>query len=174
MKINCVICNKECNIKPFRIKRLRLGKFSCSMDCLRVYKSQTMKGEGNHQFGLIGDKNSSFKGSETISNYGYVLEYCNGHPRPHDKSSKGVRVKQHRLVIERNYKLFDEKYFDNIDGWIVLKEKYDVHHINEIRTDNSLDNLQILTRSEHTILHNKKKVLNKCKKNGRIISIKKQ
>lgn len=171
MKINCVICDKEFNLKPYRINRLRLGKASCSKECLKLYKSQIMKGQGNHQFGLIGDKNSSFKGSETISNYGYILEYCDDHPRPHDKSikNKGVRVKQHRLVIERNHKLFDEKYFDNIDGWIILKEIYDVHHINEIRTDNRLENLQILTRSEHTSLHNKNKYLKRCEKTGRIL-----
>ena len=32
-----------------------------------------------------------------------------------------------------------------------------VDHINEIKTDNRLENLQILTHSEHTSLHNKTK-----------------
>lgn len=83
------------------------------------------------------------------------LEYCPGHPKPCDKSVLGNRVRRHRLVGERNYTKFDSKYFEEINGWIVLKDEYDVHHINEIKTDNRLENLQILTRSEHTILHNK-------------------
>lgn len=36
---------------------------------------------------------------------------------------------------------------------MVLKDEYDVHHINEIKTDNRLENLQILTREEHSALH---------------------
>ena len=61
----------------------------------------TYLGENNHQYGLIGDKNSSFKGLEIMSNYGYILEYCPGHPKPCDRSNKESRVRQHRLVIER-------------------------------------------------------------------------
>lgn len=113
-----------------------------------------MKDEGNHQYGLTGENNSSFKGKEIISNLGYIFEYCPGHPKPCDKSIKGSRVRQHRLVVERNYQKFDSKYFEEINGWIVLKDEYDVHHINEIKTDNRLENLQILTRSEHTSYHN--------------------
>lgn len=57
-------------------------------------------------------------------------------------------------MIERNYKNFNPEYFEEIDGWIVLKDEYDIHHINEIKTDNRIENLQILTREEHTALHN--------------------
>lgn len=51
-----------------------------------------------------------------MTNYGYLLEYCPGHPYPHDR--------------------FDEAYFEFIDGWKVLKPEYDVHHINEDKKDN--------------------------------------
>lgn len=124
-------------------------------------------------FGLIGDKNSSFKGKETISNLGYVLEYCPGHPKPCDRSTLGTRVRQHRLVIERNHTKFDPKYFKEINGWIVLKDEYDVHHINEIKTDNRLENLQILTKSEHTTLHNRMNIQN-AHKYKKIIGVLKQ
>lgn len=50
-----------------------------------------MQGEGNHQYGLIGDKNASFRGEEIDSEYGYVLVYCPDHPFPHDKSVRGSR-----------------------------------------------------------------------------------
>lgn len=153
-KIKCVcpICGKEFEAKPSVIKKIKSIP-CCSKECANKLKESTYLGENNHQFGLTGDKNSSFTGKEILSNYGYILEYCPGHPRPCDNSVKTPRVRQHRLVIERNYDKFDPKYFDNISGWMVLKECYDVHHINGIKTDNRLENLQILTRSEHTKLH---------------------
>lgn len=62
----------------------------------------------HHQYGLVGDKNASFKNSELVTNYGYLLEYCPGHPYPHDRSNQTTRVLQHRLVVERNSDRFDE------------------------------------------------------------------
>ena len=129
-----------------------------------------MKGENNHQYGLVGDKNTSFKGNEIISEFGYILEYCPDHPFPYDKSVKGTRVFQHRLIIERNYQNFNPEYFIEINGKFYLKPEYSVHHINEIKTDNRLENLQIITRSEHTSIHNKEKELIKDSL-GRIIGV---
>lgn len=148
----CPICGKEFRLKQSYFNSIK-GIPCCSYECSYKLKEQTFKGENNHQYGLIGELNSSFAGKEIISNLGYILEYCPGHPRPCDNSNKTTRVRQHRLVIERNHEKFDPSYFDEIDGWFVLKPEYDVHHINEIKTDNRLENLQILTRSEHSKLH---------------------
>lgn len=149
----CPICGTAFYVKPSRIKRVK-SQICCSKECSNKLKETTYLGENNHQFGLIGDKNASFKGKEIISNLGYILEYCPGHPKPCDRSNLGTRVRQHRLVIERNYNKFDSKYFEEIDGWVILRDEYDIHHINEIKTDNRIENLQILTRSEHRALHN--------------------
>ena len=154
IECTCPVCGSIFHVKPSRIKRVKTT-ICCSKECSNILKETTYLGNNNHQFGLIGDKNASFKGNETISQYGYILEYCPGHPKPCDSSNKGTRVRQHRLVIERNHDKFPEEYFEDINGWIVLKDEYDVHHINEDKTDNRLENLQVLTRSEHTTLHNK-------------------
>lgn len=49
----------------------------------------------------------------------------------------------------------------------LLKSDECVHHRNEIRDDNSLDNLQLMTKSEHLRYHAKKRTLTRDKK-GRI------
>ena len=165
----CAVCHRSMYIKPSRLKRVKNG-ITCSSECANKLKSEYMSGENNHQFGLTGDKNSSFKGNEVISNYGYILEYAPNHPFPHDKSVKGTRVFQHRLVIERNFNKFDSKYFMQLGGKFYLKPEYSVHHINENKTDNRLENLQIISKSEHTSLHNKEKELVRDSL-GRIIGV---
>lgn len=173
-KVSCVcpICGTEFKIKKSHFDRVKTTP-CCSKECSNKLKEITYLGENNHQYGLTGHLNSSFKGKEIISNLGYVFEYCPGHPRPCDNSNKESRVRQHRLVVERNYEKFDPKYFEEIDGWIVLKQEYDVHHINEIKTDNRLENLQILTRAEHTALHSSK-TIERANKYKAIIGVIKQ
>ena len=167
----CVVCHRKMYLRPSRLQRVKNG-ITCSKECAYILKSNYSSGKNNHQFGLTGDKNSSFKGKETISNLGYVLEYAPGHPFPHDKSVKGNRVLQHRLMVERNYERFDLKYFTEIDGIKYLKPDYIVHHINGIKTDNRVENLQILTKSEHSSLHNKENELVRDSL-GKIVGVKK-
>ena len=148
----CTVCGKKMYLKSSRLKRVKNG-ITCSKECASILQSRYMKGSGNHQYGLTGDKNDSFKGEFTRTNYGYILEYCPNHPYPHDKSNQTCRVLQHRLVIERNSDKFDNIYFENINGFKVLKQEYEVHHKNEDKEDNRLENLQIMTKSEHMTYH---------------------
>jgi hypothetical protein len=67
---------------------------------------------------------------------GYVLEYDPGHHR----SNKKGYVFAHIAAYERH-------------TGTKIPEGYVVHHINGIKTDNSPENLVMLTREEHTILH---------------------
>lgn len=166
---SCAYCGISFYMKPSRIAKAKHG-ITCSKECANKLKSQYMMGELNHQYGLTGDKNTSFKGKEILSNYGYILEYCPNHPFPHDKSIKGSRVFQHRLVIEANADRFDSKFFIVINGKKYLKPEYVVHHKNENRTDNRIENLDILTISEHSTHHNKEHEL--LRNNlGRIIGV---
>ena len=54
--------------------------------------------------------------------------------------------------------LYTNVFFGNVDSKI-----YDIHHINEIKNDNSLNNLQCLTRKEHNMITHggKTRLLNK-------------
>lgn len=166
----CAICNKPLYRKPYILKRNKHG-VTCGPECERKLRVTYSTGENNHQYGLIGDKNASFKNGILFTNYGYIIEHAPNHPFPHDQSNKACRVLQHRLVIERNHHLFDDKYFLIENGNYYLKPEYAVHHINHNRTDNRIENLQILTKGEHTRLHNLEQTIVRDNVTGRIIGI---
>ena len=64
---------------------------------------------------------------------GYICEYKNGY-------NKKGNIKQHRRIME---------------DYLGRKLKPDeiVHHKNGIKTDNRIENLEVMTRSEHSRLH---------------------
>lgn len=70
------------------------------------------------------------------TNKGYVMEYHPDHPR----ADKNGYVFAHIVAYEKH------------TGTIV-PGGFVVHHINGLKTDNSPQNLAMITREEHTILH---------------------
>lgn len=72
-----------------------------------------------------------------ITSKGYVCRYVPDHPC----ATKNGLVMEHRLVVEEHIGHY-------------LDKDMDVHHINGIKDDNRIENLMVLTHSEHTILHN--------------------
>ena len=150
----CPICGKKFYLKPYRLSRVK-HQPTCSRECSDKLKGEYYKGQGNPQYGLLGDKNASFDGEiYKESTFGYILEYCPNHP---DVRKGWVRIWQHRLVVERNHELYDDTYFEDIDGYIHLKSEYEVHHINQNKKDNRVENLQILSKSDHMKLHQSQK-----------------
>ena len=149
----CSFCKEAMYMKPSRIKRAK-NEVTCSKECSNQLKSIYMSGEGNHQYGLKGEKNASFKGA-VIEHHSYLYEYAPDHPY----SNIAGRVRQHRLIVEKEFERFDSIFFENINDKKILKAEYDIHHIDENKQNNNIDNLQILTRGQHTSLHNKMKSL---------------
>lgn len=78
--------------------------------------------------GFKGKKNPAWKGGVAKLSNGYLLEYAPYHPFP----CQGHYVLQHRLIMEQYIKRF------------LLPEEV-VHHINEVRDDNRIENLQLLS-----------------------------
>lgn len=75
-------------------------------------------------------------GSTYTTPAGYVVEYCPDHPN----ASAAGTVLQHRLVMEC------------LLGRL-LESREVVHHRNHTRTDNRAENLELLDRREHALLH---------------------
>lgn len=85
---------------------------------------------------VCSDVNGNWKGGIVESGNGYILERCPHHPF----ADKRKYVLQHRLVMEKYIKRF------------LLPDEL-VHHINEKRNDNRIENLQLMTRGEHNSHH---------------------
>lgn len=80
---------------------------------------------------------------------GYVRIYVGEGKHPHD--NKGM-VLVHRIVMEQH-----------LGRWLETAEV--VHHINEIKTDNRLQNLFLCSPEEHVAIHNRGRVNSLAKRN---------
>lgn len=79
-----------------------------------------------------------FGGHEKLRGDGYIRVYVPDHPY----SSADGYVMKHILVMERHIGRY-------------LSEDEVVHHINRVRDDNRIENLQLMTKSSHMSMHMK-------------------
>ena len=153
VECKCPICGSTFYLKPYSYNRYKIH--CCSKECLYKYKRTSFAGENNHQFGLKGKLNSSFKGENLIKKNHRLNEVLIYVGEWYKKKNVNGRVTQHRYNVELNHSIFDDKYFEEIDGWFYLKEGYEVHHKDLNHNNNDISNLQVLTKGEHIALHNK-------------------
>lgn len=81
-------------------------------------------------------KHNTAKGYRTHNTAGYVLILDKGHPG----ATKGGYVYEHRLAMERKLGRF-------------LQPNENVHHLNGNPSDNRIENLVLMTTSEHRHAH---------------------
>jgi hypothetical protein len=112
--------------------------------------SKAMTGERNHRFGRLGESSASWKGGLQRGPGGYVLEY-----RPEHPYARKRYVMQHRLIAEAHLRETDpsSEFLVEVDGERYISPKADVHHDNEVKDDNRLENLVVMWRGDHTRYH---------------------
>jgi len=149
--IQCWACKKEFYIALHHIKKRKNSeRLCCSIKCAAIEKSDRMSGKGNHQYGLKGDSNGSFKNDIVITNYGYIRCNCYSHPL----SDINGMVLFHRLVYEEY--LRDSCQFEflvNIKEQLVLPRDIVVHHKDGNILNNTINNLEAMPLGEHSSIH---------------------
>ena len=167
----CTNCGKEFHMKQSRINKYprNMGVFCCK-ECAAEYRKEWFKGENNHQYGLKGELNASFKGYKTYKQNHKVIDIMIYMPN-HPNANKDGRIVEHRYIVEQNHELFDSSYFEIINNYWCLKKEFQIHHKDGNHNNNNIDNLIITTRSTHTSIHNKEKEIIRDSTTGRITGV---
>ena len=134
--IECETCGQHFFVNAYRAEHNRPRW--CSKDCMVVWqRTQT------------GPKSPKWQGGTKRHSRGYVLECCPEHPR----ADRSGYVLQHILVVERHL-------------GHPIPTGYEVHHKDEVRDNNILSNLEVLTPKEHRSRH----ILQRDPATGRLLS----
>lgn len=127
VKFKCEVCGKE--VKRYRRSdsKMRFCSTSCGGKSAIKIAIKVDKS---------GDKNPAWKGGVRHA-LGYVYILHHNHPNSNDKGY----VAEHRLVMEKKLGRY-------------LKTEEKIHHINGIKSDNRIENLQLLNgQKEHMKFH---------------------
>ena len=95
--------------------------------CTRIFPNREIR---------YGKDHPSWKGGKYINDSGYILTLHRNHP----SGVKKPYLREHRLILEAHL------------GRILTKDEI-IHHKNGDKTDNRVENLMIVTRSEHINMH---------------------
>lgn len=141
---HCLVCKEEFWRKPKDIKKGN-NKF-CSKKCYFVWQRGRPRTKPIRQtcHGRLSKQGTRWKSAIYIINGGYITVKYKDHPR----SNGNGYVLLHVLIMEHKIGRFLKW-----KGTRGSANSEVVHHINSDVTDNRLENLQLMTRSEHTELH---------------------
>jgi hypothetical protein len=174
----CIVCDAEFSVPPVRANTAMFCGKACKakhasnkykqdqVKCLcgqcgkEFYVPQSRHERGNGKFCSNKCRNESMLGKRftplsndgvtTKHTDGYILERCANHP-----FNVAGYVMQHRLVIENEMRLKvpEHHFLVEVDSVKYLKRGIEVHHVNEVKDDNRINNLIACTLSGHKDLH---------------------
>jgi len=81
------------------------------------------------------DRERDYGSYRSVLSSGYVRVWCPGHPAAH---AYGYALEHRKVVMDAGVEI--------PDGW-------HVHHVNGVKDDNRIENLQVLSASEHESSH---------------------
>lgn len=123
----------ECCKRPYQATATEIltkGRKFCGTSCSIAGRKRVTS------TGLFAEKNPNWKGGRTYHSKGYIYAKAPDHPR-----AWNGYVLEHILVAEEKLGRY-------------LKEGETVHHKNEVKDDNSPDNIEVYaTPGEHTSIH---------------------
>jgi len=133
-QVICQVCWKEFKVEGWRKDKAKYCSYKCYWESM---KGKRFVGD---RIELKGKDHPGWKGGRISRKNGYIYIKCHSHP------SKVYRnyVAEHRLVMEKHI----GRYLD---------PKEVVHHENEIRDDNRIENLKLFKNNrEHMRYHHAK------------------
>lgn len=126
---NCM----KCNSLFFSYK----GVVFCSRSCSKIGKRSSEQHKRNIALSKMGSKNPAYSGGKmTAGGYRLILD------RNHPNSNGAGYVMEHRLVMSKHI------------GRPLTKDEV-VHHKNSDRSDNRIENLELMSKSDHASHHAK-------------------
>jgi hypothetical protein len=143
VEMTCPVCET-----PFEVPVSHVGRRTyCSNACREAsvaYRSAKARASS-------GGRNGMWKGGIVAHSEGYRYEHVG---RAHPYASNGY-VLQHRLVMEEHLRATDpaSPFLVRLGEQLYLSPAFLVHHKDEDKANNRIENLQCVTPEEHQRLH---------------------
>lgn len=113
----------------------------CACGCRNLLEENSKWGykrkfiAGHNLLKQKGELHPCWKGGRYIDKFGYVVVWVESHPKAYKHT-----IREHILVMEKHIGRY-------------LNDDEEVHHINGNKQDNRIENLKLVTKIEHSIIH---------------------